>query len=89
VAIWKLTPLDPKDPNWEASSHRAIAIVRAPNEGRAREAAQAAFGVKTLFKPGHGTPAPPWLRDTLVKAEKLRDTRYDSDGPTELLEPSL
>lgn len=89
MTIWKLTPLDLKDPNWVASSHRALAIVRAPNEADAREAAQAAFGVKTGFQPGHGVTAPPWLRDSLVKAEKLHDSRYDPEGPTEVLEPSF
>ncbi len=89
MAIWKLTPLDLKDPDWEASSHRAMAIVRAPNEQAARDAAQAAFGVKTGFKPGHGVTAPPWLRPSLVGAEKIVDGRYDPDGSTEVLEPSF
>ena len=89
MAIWKLTPLDLMDPDWTASSHRAMAIVRAANEKEARETAQAAFGVKTGFKPGHGVTAPPWLRDSLVKAEKIDDSRYDSDGPSEVIEPSF
>ena len=89
MAIWKLTPLDPRDPNWAASSHRAVAIVRSPDEQGAREAAQAAFGVKTGFKPGHGVTAPPWQRASLVKAEKIDDSRHDPDGPTEVLEPSF
>ena len=89
MAIWKLTPIDLKDPNWQASSHRAMAIVRAEKEQVAREAAQAAFGIKTGFKPGHGITAPPWLRDATVKAEKLHDSRYDPEGPTEVLEPSF
>ena len=89
MAIWKLTPLDLKDPNWEASSHRAMAIVRAPGEEDAREAAQAAFGVKTGFKPGHGIITPPWLRAYLVRAEMVHDKRYEPDGPTEVLEPSF
>jgi hypothetical protein len=89
VALWKLTPLDLKDPNWEASSHRAMTIVRAPDEEAARDAAQAAFGVKTGFQPGAGVKAPPWRRASLVTAERIEDPRYDAEGPAEVLEPSF
>ena len=30
MPIWKLTPIDLDDPNWEASSHRRLIVVRAP-----------------------------------------------------------
>ena len=89
MALWKLTPIDPLDPNWEASSHRTAAIVRAPDEAAARQAAQHAFGVKVGFKPGAGVKAPPWTRDNLVAAERIEDDRFDPDGPTEVLEPSV
>ncbi len=89
MVLWKLTPLDLNDPAWEASSHRAMAIVRAPDEESAREAAQQAFGVKTGFKPGQGIKAPPWMRSLLVKAERITDERYDPEGLTEVLEPSF
>ena len=89
MVLWKLTPLDLKDLDWEASSHRAMAIVRAPDEESAREAAQQAFGVKTGFKPGQGIKAPPWKRSPLVKAERITDGRYDPEGLTEVLEPSF
>ena len=89
MVLWKLIPLDLNDPAWEASSHRATAIVRAPDEESAREAAQQAFGVKTGFKPGQGIKAPPWKRFLLVKAERIRDERYDPEGLTEVLEPSF
>lgn len=89
MAIWKLTPLDLKDPNWQASSHRAMAVVRARDEEEARAVAQAAFGVKTDFKPGHGVTAPPWLRPSLVKAERIEDGPYEPEGPAEVLEPTF
>jgi len=60
MPIWRLTPLDLADPSWEASSHRGMAIVRAPTERLAREEAQKVFGVKTGFTPGGGVKAPPW-----------------------------
>lgn len=89
MPLWKLTPVDLTDPHWEASSHRAMAIVRAPDEQTARDIAQQAFGVKTRFEPGHGVKAPPWRRTSLVKAEEVDDARYEADGPTEILEPTI
>jgi hypothetical protein len=89
MALWKLTPIDPVDANWQASSHRDLTIVRAADERTARELAQKAFGVKTRFTPGEGVKAPPWLREELVSAERLHDARWDEDGPAEVLEPSV
>jgi hypothetical protein len=89
MPIWKLIPLDLTDPDWEASSHRGLAIVRATDEEAARDAAQDAFGVKTGFKPGAGIKAPPWKRANLVRAERTKDPRYDPAGPTEVLVPSF
>jgi hypothetical protein len=31
MPVWKLQPLDPSDPNWEASSHRARGSGRRPD----------------------------------------------------------
>ena len=89
MPLWKLQPLDLSDPNWEASSHRGVVIVRAPDEETAREAAQRAFGVKTRFNPGAGVKTPPWKRVSLVSAEGIRDERYEDEGPTEVLEPAF
>jgi hypothetical protein len=89
MAIWRLTPIDLADTNWEASSHRGVAIVRAPDEEGARDAAKNAFGVKTRFQLGAGVKAPPWKRASVVKAEMIDDPRYELDGPAEVLEPSI
>lgn len=89
MPLWQLTPVDPLDADWEASSHMGMVIVRAPHEADAREAAEKAFGVKTRFKPGGGIKAPPWKRPTLVRAEIVTDERYDEEGPTEILFPVL
>ena len=87
MPLWKLQSLDPSDPNWEASSHRGVVIVRAPDEEAARDEAQRAFGIKTRFGPGAGVKTPPWKRASLVSAERVRDERYEEEGPTEVLEP--
>lgn len=89
MPVWKLTPIDLTDPNWEASSHRGAAVVRAPNEGVARKAAAEAFNVATRFPPRDGAKFPPWLSPVLVRAEETREERYERKGPTEVLDPSF
>jgi len=88
MPIWELTPVDPLDPNWEASSHQGRVVVRAPGEDAARDAAEKAFGLKTRFPPGGGIKAPPWKRPALVRAAIIRDERYEEAGPTEVLFPA-
>ena len=87
MAVWRLVPLDLTDPNWAASSYRGTVVVRAPDEESAREAAEKEFGIKTRFEPGAGVKAPPWKRKLVAKAEQIEDPRFESEGPTEVLEP--
>jgi hypothetical protein len=89
MLIWRLTPIDLEDPNWEASSHRGLIIVRAPNEASARKAAEEAFGVQTRFPAGKGMRVPPWTRSELVHAEIIDSPIYSAEGTTEVLEPSF
>jgi hypothetical protein len=89
MPLWKLTPIDLRDANWEASTHRGVVIVRARDEEDARAAAAKAFDAKTRFRPAKGARFPPWKRASLVRAERISDARYDSEGPTEILEPSF
>jgi hypothetical protein len=89
MPIWKLSPIDLLDANWEASSHRGVAIVRALDEAAARAAAAEAFDVATRFPPGAGVRVPPWGRPTLVKAEQITDRRYDPEGPVQVLDPAF
>jgi hypothetical protein len=87
MPIWKLTPIDLDDPNWESSSHRGLVVIRARSEVSAREAAEEAFGVPTRFPPGKGMRVPPWMRSELVRAEIIDSPIYPAEGPTEVLEP--
>ncbi len=89
MALWKLTPLDLLDPNGQASSHQGMAIVRARDEADARATAAKAFDAKTRFKPGESLKFPPWKRPALVRVERIEDPRYDSEGPSVVLEPSI
>jgi osmotically-inducible protein OsmY len=88
MPIWRLSPVDLADPNWEASSHRAATLVRAPTEEAAREVAQSAFGVKTRFNL-KGPVITPWKRAEMVRAERISDDRFAPDGPAEVLSPSF
>ncbi len=89
MPLWKLTPLDLRDPSWEASSHRGLVIVRARDEQDARAVAAEAFDVKTGFRPGRRQLFPPWKRGSLVAVERIEDGRYEAEGPSEVLEPSF
>ncbi len=87
MTVWKLTPVDLLDSNWNASSHRGEVIVRARSEEAARALAADAFNVATRFSPGAGIQAPPWTRPSCVRAERITDERYPPDGPAEVLQP--
>ena len=89
MPLWKLTPVDDTDPGWEASSHCGPVMVRAPDEDAARAEAQKSFGIKTAFPPGRAIVAPPWQRSQLVRAEIVKDARYNEEGPAEVLSPSF
>ena len=43
MVIWKLTPLDLRDPAWKKSWYKAEAIIRAENAQRARSIADSTF----------------------------------------------
>jgi hypothetical protein len=87
MPIWKLTPIDLSDPNWEASSHRGATVVRAADEAAARAAAAEAFDVPTRFPPRGGAKFPPWHSSALVEATLIDDPLYDPEGPVEILDP--
>lgn len=88
MPIWRLSPINLSDPNWEASSHRGAAVVRAASEEAARDMAQNAFGVKTRFQ-HTGAAVTPWKRAELVRAEPIQDDRFDPKGPAGVLLPSF
>jgi hypothetical protein len=89
MAIWRLIPVDLDDPSWLTSAHRGPTLVRASDESSARQTAQEAFGLPQRFRPGKGTPVPPWKRPEHVRAERLEASIYPTDGPAEVLEPSF
>lgn len=89
MPLYKLSPADLTDPNWQASSHRAATIVRARDEKAARAITAEAFDVSIGFQPGRGVRVPPWRREELVHVERIEDPRWEADGPDEVLYPSF
>ena len=89
MALWRLTPIDLNDRTWLTSEVRDILIVRAPDALTARETAGSAFGIVPQYIPGEDPPLDsPWIHVGLVKAEEIEDDRFQSEGPTEVLDPS-
>lgn len=87
MPIWKLTPIDPTNPNWRASTHGGETIIRAATEEKARARAKSAFSIGAERPPGGSIPFPPWEHSDLVRCERLDGSEYSEDGPEEILVP--
>jgi hypothetical protein len=88
MPVYRLTPIDPRDPDWRGSTHRDAAVVRAGSEGEARALAAEAFDTTLAAPhPGGAAATPLWRLARAVRAEPIRDPRYSSDGPAGVLEP--
>jgi len=88
MQIWKLTPLDLADPSWEASTHKADVVVRAPSEQAARGAAKLALRTMVARPPiGAEIPVCPWTYEAKVSAEVLTESDWPADGEVEILDP--
>jgi transcriptional regulator with XRE-family HTH domain len=86
--IWRLTPIDPSNENWEASTWRGSVVVRAPTERIARWRAKIAFVIATRRRPGQTILMCPWGFANFVRAEEVQDSSYQIDGPTAILDPA-
>ncbi len=87
MPIWKLTPMNPTDPNWRRSAHCEAAIIRAPSERIARSVAVIAFSIAAQMIPGEPMFYCPWPDRELVQAEQIDDPRWVEDGDVEILDP--
>jgi len=87
MPIWKLTPIDPTNSNWTASTHRGETTIRAATEEKARARARSAFWIATKRTPGESIRFPPWGHSDLVRCERLEGSEYPDDGPEEILVP--
>ena len=87
MTIWKLTPIDLKHRDWEASRFQKEIIVRAESEERARK-----FLTDRLYRaatkpPGDEIPTSPWSQPALVSAVEVKDESYPKTGKEEILDP--
>ena len=87
MPIWKLTPVDLTNRNWEASTYKGEVIARADSEEAARARAQAAFAIATLLVPGEREKVAPWKYPDLVQCRRLPDSAYSEEGPEAILSP--
>ena len=87
MAIWELLPTDKESPHWRHSRYKERIVVRAPSEDKARELVTPKLYDAAKTIPGGDTPENPWRRSDLVVCKLLKDSRYDEDGPDEILEP--
>lgn len=88
MALWKLTPLNAADPNWEASTYREEVVVRASDGRVARLLAARAFGIATRHRPGEAIKIVPWDYSGLVSSEQVGPTdEYPEEGAQGIVFP--
>jgi hypothetical protein len=87
MPIWELKPTDKESAQWRASRYTDKIIVRAASPDKAREFATSRLHKMSKPISGADTPHSPWNQPDLVACRLLKDSRYDEDGPDEILEP--
>ena len=61
MPLYRLTPINPHDPNWRTSIHRDVAVIRAGSEEQARSLASMAFDTTLApSSPGGKIATPLW-----------------------------
>ena len=84
MPIYRLTPIDLNSPAWAASNYTGLAVIRAPTERAARQAAVQGFGKEHPEIPWHANP---WWQLALVTCEAWVDSGYPETGPTAIVAP--
>ena len=87
MPLWKLTPTDLTDRNWETSSHKGDVIVRAQSEKRAREIVANAYEGKGDSLPGGEPLYSPWKNIHLVTCVRFETTELPLHGAELILVP--
>jgi len=93
MPIFELNPLDVRNPAWFSfplESYIGRAIVRAPDEGTARQLCSIALG-GWLGEMDMDAPSAPieaaWSSDALVSCHTIDNPAYPKDGPLDVLFP--
>ena len=87
MPLWKLTPTDLTDRNWESSSHVGEVIVRADSENRAREIVAKAYEVEGDSLPKGEPLYSPWKNIHLVTCLRLETSDLPLHGDERILMP--
>lgn len=87
MPIWKLQPVDMRNRHWQYSSYSQPAVVRAPNEERARYIASLAFVHGASKAIGDEVPRSVWNDHSVVSANQLTTSEYEEQGQDEILCP--
>lgn len=87
MTIWKLKPTDVETDQWNSSTHKGEAIIRAEDEVQARMQAQFSFAIAQRMQKGKGPPFPVWNRSEFVVCSRLDDWEGAIEGKTEVLYP--
>src|SRR3954447_23315281 len=80
-SVYRLVPTDPSDPEWRASAHRGVVVVRAGGEDRARGLAAAAFARAVARHEGEVRLASLWRQPYAVRVEAGGDPRHPAARP--------
>lgn len=89
MPLFRLTPTNPAAFAFRCNLWKEAAIVRAPDEETARRAASTAFYMAIMLPSGERTfRSSPWESLSHTAVELISDSRWESSGPAEVLEPS-
>ena len=86
MRVWRLSPVNTREPEWQASAWTGVAGVRAETERQARRLAALSFGTATewaLTLPFMS----PWGDPALVRAQEVNDPCYPATGDEAVIEP--
>lgn len=92
MKIFRLEPLPEaaNDHNWKASTYKGDLVIRAPDEGRARDIAMMTFGIAVERGPGAFIATNPWpKRMGLATCSEVSDPQYPAEGDEAILYPAV
>ena len=86
--IWKLRPLDPASPWWNASSHKQEVTIRAGSENRARDIANTCFSKAHERLPDGRIIYSPWSNADEVVCERVTGGEFADGAGDAILSPA-
>jgi len=88
MPIWRLTPINLQDPEWQASLYKGEVFVRAADADQARQTAAVALRTQVDVRRVQDTSwTTPWTQAHLVTCMREEGSIYQDDGPDAVLWP--